>query len=365
MINKNTLLFENILAKIDKKIPFMGMNPLNAISEKKRFLKNPDYTPIFRYAKPSVAPEKLFRKAEEIEMENNVVNNLLLQKLEKFKKTNAMLQSIGNDEFTFFSKEIFGVPDKELLDNAYKILENKACEEDKNIPSKKICDMVKRVLDVLGLGNWDVRTKNMTARAAVVASKKKVYIRKNSLFSLNFVKGMIVHEIGTHVFRASNGEKQPYDIFRTGLPNYLMTEEGLAVNAEEMNNCLKINTLRAYAGRVIAVHLSLKAGFRQVFEELRKYFDDNLAWRITLRAKRGLVDTSKPGAYTKDYLYLKGYYEVKKFLEENRDNGLKTLYYGKIGLEHVPLMKDIEDLKEPELVPNSKKFRKVVKEIGV
>lgn len=364
MIEKETFLFENLLTKIDKKLPFLGMNPLNTVSERKKFFKNPSYNPVLRYAKPSVVSEKTFGKAEAIDLKESVINKLLLEKLEKFKKTNAMLQSLGSEEFMFFSKEIFGKPSDELVSKAYKILEKEAYKEKESITSKQVVNVIRKVFEDLELRNWLVSMKKMPANAAVVVSRKKVYIKKNFVFPKSFLKRVLVHEIGTHVFRAINGEKQPYKIFRTGLPGYLMTEEGLAVNAEEINDCLKINTLRIYAGRVLAVHLALQTGFRQVFDELKKYFNDYLAWRITLRSKRGLIDTSKPGAYTKDYLYLHGYYEVKKYLEKNKIKGLKNLYYGKIGLEHVPLIKEIDGLKEPEVVPTSKKFRKVLKEVG-
>ena len=365
MVETDNVLFENLLVRIGKKLPFLGMNPLNPVSEKKKFFNNPDYNPIFKYAKPSLVSEKLFRKSQDIELKDSIINQLLQQKLEKFKKTNAMMQSIGSDEFTFFSREIFGVPNKMLVNKVYNTLEKEPVKEEDGINSKQVLDIMKKVLEEFKLNDWGVGMKKMPANAAVLVSRKRVYVKKNVMFPLSFLRRVIVHEIGTHVFRAANGEHQPYKIFKTGLPNYLMTEEGLAVNAEEMNDCLKINTLRVYAGRVLGVHLSLQTGFRQVFDELRKYFNENLAWKITLRAKRGLIDTSKPGAYTKDYLYLKGYYEVKKFLEEKGNKGLTTLYYGRIGLEHVPLIKQIEGLKEPGLVPVSKNFRKMLKGVSI
>lgn len=365
MTKKNTILFGNLLCKLEKKIPFLGMNPLNSTSEKKRFFKRPGYNPVFRYGKPPSGADKLFAGIGELKLEDNYINNLLMKKLEKFKKTHAMIQSLGTDEFSFFSKEIFGVPDQALVDKSYEILGKESEKEEGEINSKQVVGVMKKVLEDFGLDKWVVSTKKMAANAAVSVASRKVYVKKNSRFPASFLKRVVVHEIGTHVFRGANGAKQPHEIFRTGLPGYLMTEEGMAVNAEEMNGVLKINTLRTYAGRAIAVHLSQKKSFREVFDELRKYFDDSTAWKVTLRAKRGLDDTSKPGAYTKDYLYLKGYYEVKKFLEEKGDQGLKVLYYGRIGLGDVPIIKEMKGLVEPELTPISDKFKKILHEINV
>jgi len=362
--DKNTALFEDLLARIDKKLPFLGMNPANEASEKKKFFKSKDYNPVFKYRR-TASCDKLFHKIDMIDLPAGVMSRLLQQRLEKFKRTNAMVQNIGRQEFTYFSKGIFDKPSNELVSKAYEILkaqEEKA--EDNTIGAKKVVKEMKKVLAKLNLKDWKVGFKNMAANAAVVTSKKNIYVKKKAKFSDDFLKRILVHEIGTHVFRALNGEKQPYKIFFTGLPNYMGTEEGLAVNVEEMHNCLQTNTLRTYAGRALAVSLALQKGFRDVFNELKLFFSDELAWKLTLRAKRGLIDTSKPGAYTKDYLYLDGYYKVKKFLEEKGDEGLKQLYYGRLDLEQVPLLSQLEGLKEPEFLPNSEKFKTLLVNIA-
>jgi uncharacterized protein (TIGR02421 family) len=361
-LQKNMKLFEKLIERIDKKLPFMGMNPVNEASEKKRFFKEKDYNPVFRYKKVSSC-EKLLNKASDLEIPEGVMRNLLMQRLEKFKRTNAMLQNLGKDEFTYFSKGIFGKPSPELVARAYDILQMASEKEELNIESKKVLELMKKSLAQLGLKGWKASLKKMASNAAVISSQKHVYVKKSSKVSESFMKRVIVHEIGTHVFRTFNGESQPYKIFLTGLPNYLTTEEGLAVNIEEMHGCLRASTLRAYAGRVIAINSSLQKGFRDVYNELKNYFDDDFAWRLALRAKRGLYDTSKTGAYTKDYLYLEGYYKVKDFLQKEGDEGLRKLYYGKMGIEHIPLLSQIEGLKEPMLVPNSEQFKKVVSEI--
>lgn len=361
-LQKNAKLFNKLMERIDKKLPFMGMNPVNEASEKKRFFKEKDYNPVFKYKKASSC-EKLLSKASALEIPDSSIRALLMQRLEKFKRTNAMLQNLGKDEFTYFSKGIFGKPSPELVSKAYEILKMEHEKEEQNVESKKVFKVMKQTLESLGLKGWKVDYKKMTSNAAVISSRKQIYVKKGSKVSEGFLKRVIAHEIGTHVFRSINGESQPYRMFLTGLPNYLTTEEGLAVNIEEMHDCLRASTLRAYAGRVIAINSSLQKGFRGVYDELRNHFDDDFAWRLTIRAKRGLRDTSKTGAYTKDYLYLEGYYKVKGFLQKEGDGGLRKLYYGKIGIEHIPLLSQIEGLKEPLFVPNSEEFKKVVDEI--
>jgi hypothetical protein len=197
--------------------------------------------------------------------------------------------------------------------------------------------------------HWEIVEKDMIANAAVKIESKKLYIKKNSRFSSNSLKRIIVHEIGTHVMRAENGLCQPYRFLGRGIPGYLNTEEGLAVYNEENSGCLNNFVLKVYAGRVIAIDMALRCSFRETYEELTKHFTKNTAWRITLRAKRGLSDTSLPGAFTKDLAYLQGYYDVKKFLA-NRGN-INDLYYGKIGTKHVMQVKRLPGLINPTVLP--------------
>ena len=149
-----------------------------------------------------------------------------------------------------------------------------------------------------------------------------------------------MHEIGTHIKRAENAKEQKLKLFKIGFPYYLATEEGLAAYNEEIAGVHNNNILRQYAGRVIAVDLALKNAFNVVYTTLQQYFTDFEAFTITLRVKRGLKNTQQPGSYTKDHVYLKGLYAVKDFVRKG--GNIKDLYIGKIGIEHVPLIKHMQ-----------------------
>ena len=56
------------------------------------------------------------------------------------------------------------------------------------------------------------------------------------------------------------------------------------------------------------------------------------AYYITQRVKRGFHDTSKPGAFLKDFIYMSGIEKVKKFLSHDKKTKIRKLYTGKIGL---------------------------------
>ena len=62
------------------------------------------------------------------------------------------------------------------------------------------------------------------------------------------------------------------------------------------------------------MYLSLFAGFTEVFEELMVYFDEETAYTIVERVKRGLADTSCSGALTKEFHYFTGPNRVQSYL---------------------------------------------------
>ena len=89
--------------------------------------------------------------------------------------------------------------------------------------------------------------------------------------------------------------------------------------------------------------------FAEVFEELLMYFDEETAYTIVERIKRGLVDTSRPGALTKEYHYFTGPERVRSYLH-SRGN-LQMLMGGKIAFKHARV---IEKLVQKGLVDISK-----------
>jgi hypothetical protein len=121
-----------------------------------------------------------------------------------------------------------------------------------------------------------------------------------------------------------------------GTAGYREAEEGLAVHFERCSNHLYPFQEKIYAGRCLAVFLSLSTGFSEVFEELLRYFDEETAYTIVERVKRGLADTSRPGALTKEFHYFTGPNRVQSHLQTK--GNLKTLMGGKIAFKHVKFM---------------------------
>lgn len=118
------------------------------------------------------------------------------------------------------------------------------------------------------------------------------------------------------------------------------------VYSEANAGLLETNTLRKYAGRVMAADLALKYPFSDVFERLAPDLGPQTAFDITVRAKRGFTDTSQPGAHTKDIVYLQGFLAVQSHLQQYPED-YTLLFSGKFGLRHLPL---VRALRKQELI---------------
>lgn len=161
--------------------------------------------------------------------------------------------------------------------------------------------------------------------------------------------GMLHHEIGTHLLRRMNEERQPWrqDKRTYGLHDYAETEEGLATIHAHMFQEFKYLWIQAvyYA----AAYWALSLSFSELNEKLKKYIDDPARrWQVCLRVKRGIQDTSLPGSFAKDQAYFSGAISVLRWLSKNGYNPTQ-LYYGKISLEDVPAVLELSGTFEPVL----------------
>lgn len=140
------------------------------------------------------------------------------------------------------------------------------------------------------------------------------------------------HEIGTHVFRWLNEFTKPWHGQREkfGLTDHVETEEGLAILHSHLTH--PVPYMWQPALYVIAVKLAQTQSFSQVFASLEPYcLDTSERWRLCIRVKRGLHDTSQPGGYRKDACYLRGALSVSSWLAQHAYDPTQ-LYAGKLSL---------------------------------
>ncbi|MCX6803974.1 MAG: DUF1704 domain-containing protein [Candidatus Diapherotrites archaeon] len=363
-------------SKIDQKICLLSgsietnllayINPQNSSEERKKFFEsikngeqyNPQFiylprSPIFSYFTMQKAFDTYKNELKEIlnELEEDTLGLVFEKKIIDLFDRMEIIRSVGTENFAGNSESYYGAIEASTLKYAKELLNTQKNEEEKPIPLEIAENSIKEFLKSKKLPYKMVPTETQGARFSVNVHTKELYIRKGYSFTQNSLKRFIAHEIEGHIYRYENGSRQPYKIFARGLSKETTeTEEGVAVVVEQKEGININSQLREYAGRVIAISTATKHSFFETYTEIKKYFNEDTAFNLTIRAKRGVWKQDKGGAFTKDALYLKGMLAVQKFVQERP---IHELYFGRYSTYDTPLVFDIDGLKKPKYLPRA------------
>jgi len=341
------------------------INPLNLLEQKRLFFeaysKKTKYNPSFVYLKKDPSYSYFSKKSrfdvfrtelkemlKQVQREELgiIFESEMIDLLEKIQ----LIKSINTPNFSGNSESYYGSFDKKTLSYTKKCLSLEVEEDKKPISFDDAVFKIKKALKENKLSYSIVIREPAGSKFAVLNAKRELLINKDTTFSEEMVDRFIAHEIQTHIFRYENGLRQPFKILAHGFSRETTeTEEGLAVCVEELKGVSSNSQIKDYAGRLYAIHVASSNDFYDTFCELVKYFDEENAFRLTLRAKRGINDQSKEGAFFKDALYFKGMIKVKEYLKNHK---IEDLYWGKYAVEDIPLVRSIPGLKEPKLLPH-------------
>ncbi|XP_036897036.1 uncharacterized protein KIAA0895 homolog isoform X2 [Sturnira hondurensis] len=176
----------------------------------------------------------------------------------------------------------------------------------------------------------------------------------------HWLEGMLRHEIGTHYFRGINNLQQPWNSW-TGRRKHELkpnnpTEEGLA----SIHSVLfrKDPFLWRAALLYYTVYQAGRMSFCELFEDIGKFVKDpNTRWDYCVRAKRGWTDTSQPGCFSKDQVYLDG---ILRILRHRRTINFPLLTaLGKVSYEDVDRLKGLavtENMRVPHFLQDQGRY---------
>ncbi|XP_055891987.1 putative tyrosine carboxypeptidase MATCAP2 isoform X2 [Biomphalaria glabrata] len=134
----------------------------------------------------------------------------------------------------------------------------------------------------------------------------------------NCLEGLLNHEVvyfpGTHYLRSYNNKLQPWATLdernKLDIGPVNPTEEGLA-------SLHSIMFSKPFLWRIALLYYTTykasKMSFKDTFSDLSKYVENpDIRWEYCMRAKRGQLDTSRPGSFCKDQVYLVGVLQLLK-----------------------------------------------------
>ncbi|HET7360522.1 MAG TPA: tyrosine/phenylalanine carboxypeptidase domain-containing protein [Salinimicrobium sp.] len=358
-LKKKVLEIDRKLANIETSYQFLWLiSPANIRQIKKTFFET-KFQKVLNYhyrllpMDPDVLKRELYNlKIEEID--DPALSFLLREKREELDLQITMLNERGNKNFYYNSLMLYHGVEKELDDEAVALLHEVDEVEKKDYEHYLSAEDFKNKAEE-EFDYFRTQDENFTSKVHIrddvnilMVSRGELYIPNDYKMGGTETNALIQHEVGTHVLTFYNGSQQPLKQLSTGLTDYEILQEGLAVLSEYLVGGLTANRMRTLAGRVVASAALIKGGdFIEIFNLLHReyHFSEQRAFNITSRIMQG-------GGFIKDIIYLKGIVQLKKYLEEGGE--LEPLLIGKFALRQLPTIKELSErkvLKKARILP--------------
>jgi len=323
--------------------------PLNRDAEKVRVFEahkgGREYNPVFEYTpyEGSIS-RQLVTVLSGLDPARSDWDRLLLLDVQGTLQHYEMLNAHDSGHITGGSMAAYGYLSDDLVQTAYRILnEQQRPEAQKNsINAEAAFNTINTALAKAGCDGWTAElTNSMHSRLMVRTTQQKVMVRHDSTFTPEAIRRLLIHEVGTHVFRYINGSRQPLSLMRMGLHRYLATEEGMAAYNQHIHNLLDPGAMRRYALHVVAIYYAMTHSFFETFTHLMQFTTKTSAFNYAVRAKRGFTNTADYGSHVKDKIYLEGFLMVQAYAEQHPQD-YALLMSGKVSVGMLPLVRELQ-----------------------
>ncbi len=303
--------------------------------------------PQFVYRPLSFDPALLKRRLYNVPIERTEdpsLADLFYQRQDELDRQITMLADVGTPRFVLGSLQVYGGVPSSLLMLAHQLLSTLPPHGRDDGAGKQVGAHAFAELAAAEIAEYQRKYPAFRAKVSVredlypglLVSRDTLWVGQQIRVPAKRVDALLQHEIGTHLLTYFNAQAQRFAQLRCGLAGYESLQEGLAVLAEYLVEGLSRSRMRLLAARVVAAHQMVEgAPFVDTFRMLcRTYgFAQRLAYTIAMRVYRG-------GGLTKDVVYLRGLVEVLDYLRGGGE--LEPLLVGKISVEHVPLVRELQ-----------------------
>lgn len=344
------------IVKLDKTIKLLShLKPINLSEEKKKFLDDSNYNPQLEYKELSFQPSEARKHLQGLRtrLDDSPLARLFEGKIQEIEKKINLLECRGGSGLTDASMDLYGHPTGFLLEEARSKLAARPAHfpsAPRVLSTEEGIREFERVLKEYGLSHWKIKVNRSMVAALSAGKSDTLFVREGAEFTEDRHRMLVAHEIETHILTAENGKYQPYRLFNRGFGDYLETQEGLAVWNQERVLAHDVEKNYRSAVLVFVVDFALKHGFAETYDyALKLGLPAEKALQVTFKVKRGMKDSGKGGAFTKELAYFSGYLEVRDFVANGGD--LKQLYFGKYNLKDLPLILKVPGLKAPRVLP--------------
>ncbi|NUM25284.1 MAG: DUF1704 domain-containing protein [Candidatus Buchananbacteria bacterium] len=354
-IGKGDRKEEKIIKNIDRKIYLLDKSlgiiprfkPINLLQEQELFFQNKTYSPQFIYKKITTDLEAIKKELKKIPTKvDHPLMPFYHDKIREMNRKILLLEARGSEKIQYHSEKLYGRVSREMYRQAVDYITKQKIETDisEELPIKKIQKILEDYLKLQKLIHWNVVVVKDAAADISVSRRNQIFLKDGAKISENRLKALIAHEIETHIFRLENARLQSYKIFEVGTANYLTTEEGLAIYNQNTLGLPLGDKAIWLALNVVGVYLGRKLSFAELFDHLVKTYEvkDQEAFKICVKVKRGLSNTEKHTVFSRDLIYFNGLQLIADLVKQKGRAGIKSLYFGKIGVNDLPRLAAFE-----------------------
>lgn len=334
------------LTEIESSYQFLLLvAPVNIQQIRKKFFET-NFKEVlnYHYRLLPVDPDLLKRKLYNLridEIDDPALSYLFNEKRQELDRQITLMNERGTRNFYFNSTPLYQEVESNLRTIAEDILKEvpEEIETEDLIDAKAFSAMARKEFEYFHSqdSNFKSQVHIRSDINILMVSNGELIIPSDYKLTRTGAKGLIQHEIGTHVLTNYNGKQQPFTQMSVGFANYDSLQEGLAVLSEYLIGGLTANRLRILAGRVIAgAKLQDGGDFKSIFNSLHiEYgFSKDPAFNITSRILQG-------GGFLKDIIYLKGLVQLIDHLKAGGD--LEPFFMGKFALNQLNVIKELLD----------------------
>ncbi len=218
--------------------------------------------------------------------------------------------------------------------------------EHERVSAKQISERFKTSLKENGIDDWRVKIDkhSLSSSIRINNSHRIIHIPATRTTNVVHLEALVRHEIGVHILRSKGAENGVLQLLTVGLDNYIRGDEGLSKYEEHQVFPSAFNvTLEMYLVTALVKGANGKPmDFRDAYEVFYNYYlvskhgKSDLSeqsarshgWRRASKLFRGTDGQQTGICFTKDLVYLHGYLDLLKVIEENPDEQSR-FYSGK------------------------------------
>lgn len=308
---------DQLISEIYEKFNFLHyLNPVNVTEELQKWTENQEYMPQLAYRPLPESYRSMRSELHTIPEFESDIGQLISGRAKEIITQIDLLNAVGSDTYLETSKELFRPLRPEESATVQEIVAQPPQPINKKdialLKADEIQQAFTKAIAQLELQGWKAKIDNTTSSAIRVKNNYTIGIPENKKVAPHRLQQLIAHELMAHALTRDNGEKQQWRIFSYGFPQYIYTQEGLAVLHETWATPeLKENILYRTARDAFLVQEANRLNGKELMLLLLSLFKPNTAWQNFIKLKRGMINTNNIGSWGRETAYFIGFNQLR------------------------------------------------------